>query len=273
MKEQSTKDLKKLLNILFSLLKIGIVNQSYELLIEAYGERWVLEPLGYYEISVKELFDELDHLRYKWHQRSKKYVGKVRAWAIESFILSQMDKFEDYFIYYLTQWLMQWDETESFMSLNKSKRLGIYFGDYKNKMAPVFIYEQSEGIKDVVINQIPPEKMVTFSQWRDINMQEIEIKNKDLSCATYKRSLLKDITFTKCTMTLSNFKNIKISHCQFDFCDLKLSDFSYGSLEEVVFKECQLDKIDFSKTHCRNVKIIDRGSVFQLNERGEEEIL
>jgi len=74
-------------------------------------------------------------------------------------------------------------------------------------------------------------------------------------------------------MTLSNFKNIEISHCQFEFCNLKLSDFSFGSLEEVVFKECQLDEINFSKTRCKNVKIIDKGSVFQLNERGEGEIL
>ncbi len=251
--------------ICFSLLQVGFLNESYEVLIEAYGEKSYLESLGSVSFFLKDVFEGLDVLKKQWQMAIKPYVGKVRVCSLEHYILKQLNIYNEYFTYFMMKWLRNWDEEESFQAFYKAPVLRINWGGYKDDVHLVYVYEvKQKEQEDLKKTMIQGENLI-FSQWQSIKLDDFKIECKDLTGINFKDAQLKNINIVTCLMPYANFRKATLNNSYFESCDLRLVDFTESVLENVTFKDCILDKSDFEKATFKQVKIIEGEKIILSN--------
>lgn len=255
----------KIAYIDFSLLQVSFLSEKYEILVEAYGESWYLESLGHRSMYVGELFEELHAIKTQWMQEIKRYVGKIRPYCIDYYLLKQLAIYNEYFTYFMMQWLKQWDEDLSFRTLDKAPILKVNWGDYKNRVNVVYLYEEGQKAQEDFEQRVEKEEQLIDSQWRNIKLDSIQIQNKDLTCANFKGATFKNAKLTLCVLAAANFKQSMLCCCHFDQCDLRLIDFTESVLEKVTFKDCLLEKVNFKGALFKKVTIIEGDRVIESN--------
>lgn len=229
---------------------------------------------GIWEVfSIDYIFEELKEIKSKLYKDIKKYVGKIRPFCIEQYILKQIPIFNNFFTYFLINWLKQWDEEESFKEMPKTNVIQITWGEYKNNLQKVFSYEFSIKTEDMfkkIIEGNKPEDMI-FSTWTGLQASNIIIEDNDISCMSLKESNLKNLYLFNCIGVGLNFKKANLKKCHFKNCDLGASDFAESILEEVIFENCILRNMNFKGAQFKNVYL--RSGSRQKSILKEEDLL
>lgn len=226
----------------FSLLKISMLNEKYEIIATAYDENWYADE-GIEEIfTIDYIFKNLYNIKTDIYNKSKKYVGKIRRSSINYYILRQMTVYNEYLTYFFIKFLKQWDEDTSYKEMPKNENIKILYGEYKDYSETVYYYE--EKVKDQKEfedkGKGSENKELVFSCWPSLKLNNIVIKEKDLTCIYLKDAELENVMFDNCTIVGANFKFAKLKKCYFKNCDLGTSDLSESTLEEVFFEDCNL---------------------------------
>lgn len=257
-KAKETEDYK-VKYIDFSLLQIEFLRETYEVTAIAYDKDWYAGE-GIWEVfSIDYIFEGLKEIKTKLYQDIKKYVWKIRPFCIDQYILKQLSTYNIYLSYFVIKYLKQWDEEVSFKEMPKAETLRIIWGEYKNYSQKVYYYDSSikteELFKEKIKNGKPGENI--FSMWTGIEVNQLKIESKDISCMNLKESQLQDILFSYSTAVGLNFKKANLKRCYFRNCDLGTSDFSKSYLEDVVFENCILRNTNFKDVELKNVYLSD----------------
>jgi len=242
-----------------SLLQIEFLRETYEVTAIAYDENWYAGEGIWDVFSIDYIFEGLKEIKDKLYKDIKKYVGKIRPFCIDQYILKQLSTYNIYFSYFVIKHLKQWDEEISFKEMPKAETLQIIWGEYKNYSQKVYYYDSTTKTEDLFKEKIKngnPEETV-FSSWTGIKVDKLKIENKDISCMNLKGSELNRVVFSSSTAVGLNLKKASLKTCYFRNCDLGASDFSKSNLEEVVFETCILKNTSFKGTEFTDVYLSD----------------
>lgn len=249
-KKSKEKEEYKVKYIDFSVLQIGILDETYEVTAIAYDKNWYADE-GIWEVfSIDYIFEGLKEIKDKLYKDIKKYVWKIRPCSIDQYILRQIHIFNIYFTYFIINWLKQWDEEISFREMPKSEVLQITWGDYKNYSQKVYNYDSTIKTEEMFKEKMQNGKSeeIVFSTWPSLKVDKARIQDKDISCMSLKEAELKNILFSSCVALGLNLKKAHLERCHFRNCDLGSSDFTESILDEVIFENCVLSNISFKDT-------------------------
>ncbi len=159
------------------------------------------------------------------------------------------------------QFLRQWDEEESFKRISKANQLKVTWGSYKDEAQTVFYYESQLATQEQFEKLLQHKKRdaLVFTNWREIEMKNVQIMYKDLTAAFFKKAHIEQSTMIQSWASGTNFKEATLINFKFKACDLKLSDFTKGYLKNVCFEECNLDTVCFHETQFIGVIMIHNG--------------
>ncbi|BCZ47337.1 hypothetical protein psyc5s11_34040 [Clostridium gelidum] len=258
-KKSKEKEEYKVKYIDFSVLQIGILDETYEVTAIAYDKNWYADE-GIWEVfSLDYIFEGLKEIKDKLYKDIKKYVWKIRPCSIDQYILRQIPIFNIYFTYFIINWLKQWDEEISFREMPKLEVFQITWGDYKNYSQKVYNYDSTIKTEEMFKEKMQNGKSedIVFSTWPSLKADKARIQDKDISCMSLKESELKNILFSSCVALGLNFKKAHLERCHFRNCDLGSSDFTESILDEVIFENCVLRNISFKDTQFKKVYLVN----------------
>ncbi|AGF57423.1 hypothetical protein B0P06_004278 [Clostridium saccharoperbutylacetonicum] len=265
------KENYKVKYIEFSLLQIGFLNEKYEVTAIAYDDNWYVGESIWEVFTIDYIFEDLKDIKAKLFQDIKKYVGKIRAFYIEQYILKQLPTYNMYFSYFLIKWLKQWDEEKAFGKMPKGETLQMTWGEYKNYSQKIFYHDsrpkKEERFRELI--QKGKQEETVFSSWTSLKLDKLKIESIDISCMNLKESELKNIFFLSSMSVGLNLKKAFLRNCYFRKCDLGASDFTESHLEDVVFENCILRNNCFKDAKFKNVYLSD-GKKFKNILREED---
>lgn len=264
--DKSVKEEYEVKLIDFSLLQVGLLNEKYEITVIAYNKELYASE-GLFEIfSVDYIFTDLKNIKDSLYKKIKKYVGQIRPWIIDQYILQQVNEYNDYFIYFIVKFLKQWDEEESFLKMKKDDTLRVVYGNYKDLSQTVYYYNNYEKNQELMKKKIKNNKPTEFifSDWRGANLSSLKFENRDITCMNLKKSYLHNCLFSSCKGIGINLKNSHLEKCYFKSCDLSECDISNADLENVIFENCNLKNINLKDTNLKKVYIINKNKINQI---------
>ncbi|GAA0077313.1 hypothetical protein UT300005_16910 [Clostridium sp. CTA-5] len=250
----------------FSLLQIGMLDESYEVTVIGYDENWYGSE-GIWEVfSVGYIFERLKDIKDELYQKIKKYVGKIRHCRIEQYILKQIPIYNNYFIYFLIKWLKQWDEDSTFKEIPKLNKLQVIWGEYKNDSKIVYKYDNTIKSEDMFKEKLKNGKQeeIIFTMWPSLKVNKFTINDKDITCMNLKEAELENIFFSSCKAVGLNLKKAHLKRCYFKNCDLGMSDFTECVLEKVIFEDCILRNINLDDTQFKEVYRIEGNKLIDV---------
>ncbi len=268
--DKSKKDEEfKIKYIDFSILKIGILNKTYDVTAIAYGKEWYAGDMIYEVFSIDYIFQGLEEIRNDLYQKIKKYVGKIKACSVDQYILRQVAGYNEYLTYFFIKYFKQYDEEISFNEMNKYETLRISYGDYKDYSQTVYYYDDSEKNEDIFKEELKENKIekLVFSYWTGLKVENFKIENQDITCMNLKRSDLQNFILKSCKAVGLNLKAAKLKKCRFISSDLGTTDFSSSILEDVVFEDCILRNTKFKNAKLTNVYVINNGKAVRLENK------
>lgn len=268
--EKSNKDDGlKIRYVDFSILKVSILNEKYEIFVAAYDKNWYAGEMIYESFCIDYVFKGLTEIRDDLYKKAKKYVGKIRCSSIDQYILKKSSEYNNYLTFFFIEYLKQYDEEESFKEMNKEKLVTVIYGDYKGNSQIVYSYDEKTKDEEefkLKFNSGKKQNFV-FEQWTNIELKDFCITNKDITCMNLKYSNINNFMLKECKSVGVNFKESTLKKCKFMLCDLGTADFSKRSLEDVVFENCILRNAKFDNAKLSNVYVKNHNKLFELKTR------
>jgi len=87
----------------------------------------------------------------------------------------------------------------------------------------------------------------------DSSWRRVLVKDSHCSGLQLQASVLQDVTFVGCKLTMANFRFAKLKNVCFTDCTLDEADFYEAQLQDVIFKNCSLDRTEFSGAKLKQV--------------------
>lgn len=264
--KQTEKEDYAVAYIQFSMLQIGVLQGTYEVVVNAYDKEWHQgEPL-WESFSLSFLFEHLETIKAKLYQDMKKYMGKIRPRIIDHFILGWLEAQMFSLVYQVNQLLKQWDEEKSFELMPKAEQLTITWGGYKNQFEVVYGYNSElrteKDFKKLIEkededSQGDESSSLVFSMWHSLKLHHLVIKEKPMTCSYLKEAYLENITFEESELMGINFKRAHFRNCHFIRCNLKSSDFREAVFDAVTFEKCNLESCLLQEAVYKEVDFTD----------------
>ena len=223
----------------YTILYSNFIDRRYIADIFVYGDKSYLDKsqhcIGEYDVSFLfinygELWDDLSKLR-------KRYVGKVTAHEVKSFMLQSLPDFCSYLAIIARNAIMECIDKGLLSSIDKNKKFMVSVSDYMVEVEPVYIETKNKDAKKLAKwlgEQL--DYKYTFGDYSHLDFSEKIFENIDLRYSQFRGSTLKNTNFDGSVFFGTNFRYANMEDCRLDNCFLNEADFSNAMLKNSSFK-------------------------------------
>ncbi|WP_129598125.1 pentapeptide repeat-containing protein [Anaerophilus nitritogenes] len=239
----------------FSILRTSIVNKTYTMLLNTYNPSWYLDDhTQYIEVDLSFLFNSLEDLQRKLHEKSKPYMGKINKSHIEKIILKQAIGYNQYIAYAARLILQNIDEAKWFQKVQKTDIYCIRWGEYQDQSEFVFAMDtNSKTTNDFVkilelTNDEAHKDALVYKVFKDSEILDIICTERNMMFINFKGSIMNDCNFKKSILLGSNFKGSRLINCSFEESIMQTANFKNATLKNVNFNKSNLKGVSFVGT-------------------------
>ena len=267
----------------FELLRINILNDSFNIFIHGYNSLWYLDNASIFEeIDLKFLFTPFIKFKNRLAKEKKIYMGKVNDYDIAKVIFdlaadcfkSMSERARDWF----------WNIDEEVWM--RDGAIGSFYiikwSEYQGKSETLFAMDNKEKtIKELLELKKEPEEKLPFvyTVWKDSTLADGELTKQNMLFINFKGSKLKKINFSESDIIRSQFKNTHLKDCifkdsrliaaSFENAVIEDSDFSNTDCTGVDFGKSQLSYVDFKDANLKNA-VFTNASLKNVSFEGAE---
>lgn len=242
---------EEIVHFQFSLLRVDLLARKYNVLLSAYDVSWYLDDTAVWTtFDISFLFEDLNTLWDQLLAESKKYVGKINHYDVDSMIVSQILNANKLIAHSVRFILRDIEEKEFFQDISKADFFVIRWGEYRDQSEIILQVDRSlktekdwEKALDEV-NEV--EDHLVCSYWYKGKFNQGELIEKQLYFSGFEKCKLENINFTKAALLGARFKECKLKNCNFTGALLKYSDFRKSDLQNVCFEDADLTGAMFS---------------------------
>lgn len=265
---------EKLMFFHISLLRTGVLQQTWQAIVQAMDARWYLdtEPAQVC-FSLDFLFSMFGTVRKDLMSCIRKYMGKINNYDIEHLIEESVIRCNFILAHQIRYMFRDIEENEDFAAMEKTEVWSIYWGEYRDacEMVVCVNREPKSQIEfERALRQTQNEETsMIFSYWYSAELKKTNCKKKLFNFVQFENCSLEDIIFDEAILTGARFRNCRIQGCSFkgakmqqtDFenCVWKDNDFSEADLENAVFMEQELPFLHLDSEQLQ-VILVDRRS-------------
>ncbi len=251
--EQLEKE--KLMFFHISLLRTGILQQTWQAMAQAMDARWYLDtepaqvcfPLDF-------LFSVFGGVREELMSGVGKYMGKVNSYDVEYLVEESVMRCNLVLAQQARYMFRDIEEDEDFAAMEKTDVWSVYWGEYRDAcelVACVNREPKSQTEFERALRQTQNEETsMIFSYWYSAELKNADCAKKLLHFVQFEDCSLENMIFDQAVLTGARFRNCRMQGCSFkgavlrqaDFenCVWEDNDFAGAVLENAVFKEQEL---------------------------------
>lgn len=246
---------EKLMFFHISLLRTGILQQTWQAMAQVMDARWYLdtEPAQIY-FSLDFLFSAYSIVRKELMSNIQKYLGKINSYDVEHLLEESVMKCNSILAQHTRYMFRDIEENEDFAAMEKTEVWSIYWGEYRDAcelVACVNREPKSQVEFERALRQTNNEETsMIFSYWYDTVLKKVNCREKLLYFIQFENCNLENIVFDRAVLTGARFRNCRIRNCSFrgtemrqvDFqnCEWENNNFSGADLENAIFMEQEL---------------------------------
>lgn len=263
---------EKLMFFHISLLRTGILQQTWQAMAQAMDARWYLdtEPAQVC-FSLDFLFSMYSTVRSELMSNTRKYMGKVNSYDVEHLLEESVMKCNSVLAQQTRYMFRDIEENEEFAAMEKTEVWSIYWGEYRDAcelVACVNREPKNQVEFERALRQTKEEETsMIFSYWYNAQLKRVNCMEKLLYFVQFENCSLENMVFDRAILTGARFRNCRIRNCSFkgtemrqtDFqdCVWENNDFSGADLENAVFMEQELPYLHLDSEQLQ-VILVDR---------------
>ncbi len=273
LRQEATRlEKEKLMFFHISLLRTGILQQTWQAMAQAMDARWYLdtEPAQIY-FSLDFLFSMYGTVRGELMSNTRKYMGKINSYDVEHLLEESVMKCNSVLAQQTRYMFRDIEENEDFAAMEKTEVWSIYWGEYRDAcelVACVNRESKSQVEFERALRQTKNEETgMIFSYWYNAELKKVNCREKLLYFVQFENCSLENIVFDRAILTGARFRSCRIQNCSFkgtemrqtDFqnCVWENNDFSGADLENAVFMEQELPFLHLDSEQLQ-VILVDR---------------
>lgn len=255
---------EKIMFFHFSLMRIGILQQTYEALVQAMDARWYLdtEPANV-QFSLDILFTFFNDIRQILTEKSRKYRGKVNSYDIEHLLETTIMECNSLLAQQLRFMFRDIEENPTFVAIEKTEVWGIYWGEYRDEcelVAHVNREKKTQLDWDRALRQTKNvETNLVSGFWYQMQLKDSDCKGK----------LLYFIQFEHCELENFCFDEAILSGAQFKHCTIKNCSFQNAEIRQAIFSDCHWENNDFTGANLEN-SVVSEDSIPFMHLEAEQ---
>lgn len=235
---QTEAGLSAISHMEYTMLYTNFINRRYTTEVWVYGSSRYLDKnqcmLGEYDISF--LFIYFDELWDKLLSERKRYVGKVTAQEVTSFMLNTLPDFYSYLTNIARSAIVDCVDEKMFIDIAKNDIFRVNVGDYMAKTEPVFTVSKNKDAS--VLAELFKERLeneYTFEDYSDLDFTGRSFTYTNFRYAQFQDSRLNNVSFEGSILIGAKFYRAAMRSCCLDHCAIYEADFSYAMLENASF--------------------------------------
>lgn len=264
---------EKIMFFHFSLMRIGILQQTYEALVQAMDARWYLDTeIASVPFSLDVLFTFFNDIRQQLTEKSRKYQGKVNFYDIEHCIEETIMACNSLLVQQLRFMFRDIEENPTFSAIEKTQVWGIYWGEYRDACEIVVQVNREKKTSldwERALRQTKNEETnLVSSFWYQMQLKDSDCKGKflyfiqfehcELENFCFDEAMLSGAQFKHCTIKNCSFRNAEVRQAIFLDCHWGNNDFTGANLENSVISEDSLPFIHLEPEQLQTI-FVDRG--------------
>lgn len=263
---------EKLMFFHISLLRTGILQQTWQAVAQALDARWYLDTEPAQAVfSLDFLFSGYDAVRGELMPMTRKYLGKINSYDVEHLLEESVMKCNSILAQQTRYMFRDIEEDEAFAAMDKTEVWSVYWGEYRDAcelVACVNREPKSQLEFDRALRQTDNEETsMIFSYWYSAELKDANCADKLLYFVQFENCSLENMVFDGAVLTGARFRNCRLHHCSFrgagmrqaDFenCVWEDNDFSGADLENAVFMEQELPYLHLDSGQLQTI-FVDR---------------
>ncbi len=264
---------EKIMFFHFSLMRVGILQENYEVLAQAMDARWYMdtEPAEVW-FSLDCLFSMFLEVRKTLKEEARKYMGKINSYDIEYLIEEVVMECNSFIAQQLRFMFRDIEENNDFMAIEKTDVWGIYWGEYRDNYELVVHVDrepktqldfdralrQTKNVESNMISGFWYETQIKDSDCKDKLLYFIQFENCQLENICFDGAILSGAQFKNCTIKNCSFQNAKIRQAIFENCSWENNNFMGADMAETVVSEKGIPFMHLEPEQLQTI-YIDRG--------------
>ena len=221
----------------FTLLYTSIVNRRYVAEVWVYGDDWYFDDsprkIGEYDISF--LFVQYNELWDSLLTARKRYIGKVTASEVKSYMMQVLPDFYSYFFNLVRFAIVDSVEKEPFIDIIRNNKFMINVGNYMANPEPVFIENKNKTNIDNDSLIESDEDNFNYKDFSGLDFSDYSLALFSFCYTQFRHSCLNNANFYLSDLIGASFRYACVEGCRFDNSDIHEADFSYALLKNSDF--------------------------------------
>ena len=243
--EQDKMTLSAISYLEYTMLYTNFINRRYFGEVRIYGDESYLDInqriIGEYDISF--IFIYFDKLWEDLFDLKRRYVGKISAQDVTTYMLQALPDFYSYFVNTARLALRELCDKTPFIDVIKSDAFMINVGDYMAKTETIYTERKNkDAVKysDWFSKRLQGEYV--FGDFSNLDFSRGSFFETDFRYAQFRNSTLCNTSFAGSCLTGSDYRNAKMDECCLDYCAIYEADFSNASLKKASLVSARADE-------------------------------
>jgi uncharacterized protein YjbI with pentapeptide repeats len=237
-KLQNESTLSAISHIEYTMLYTNFINHRYIAEVWVYGDKLYLDKnqrmIGEYDISF--LFDSFEELWNKLLSERKRYVGKVPAREITTFMINTLPDYYSYLTNIARFAIADVVEQSPFTDITKDDIFKVKIGDYMAYSEPVFIGRKNKDAKKLIeLVEERRDSGFIFEDYSYLDFSGCSFTFTDFSYSQFRNTNLNGVTLEGADLTGTNFRYANMENCCMNNCSIYEADYSYANLTNASF--------------------------------------
>jgi len=241
-KLQNESTLPAISRIEYTMLYSNFIDRRYVAEVWVYDDERYLDKkqrlIGEYDISF--LFACFDELWNKLLGARKRYVGKVTAQEITSFMMQTLPDFYSYLVNTARFAIMGLVDKKPFSDIAMNDELKINVGGYMAGTEPVFVVSKNkdaEALAEKFKERL--ENEYTFEDYSGLDFSGRSFMFTEFRYSQFRYSCLNNASLEGSALIGASFHKAVMENCCLNNCSIYEADFSYAKLKNSSFVNAQ----------------------------------
>jgi uncharacterized protein YjbI with pentapeptide repeats len=228
--------------LVYTLLRTNILQGKDMYAVFLYDHNWYLgmKPVRVGEVEVKCVYDYWRKLQSALKESKSKYVLNVRAYDVESIIMSMLNYYHQYIVALIRYSMVDAISTEEFKLIEKADSFEILAGEYYEACDQIYKHVHEDNFE----NTIKEIKSYKVDEYFGRDFSGIDLTDMDLIQMCFDYSILNDSIMSNAAMLECQFVGTKFRHSKMVNADLTNSnlygaDFSDTDMTGAIFDGCR----------------------------------
>ncbi|WP_019636967.1 pentapeptide repeat-containing protein [Paenibacillus fonticola] len=234
---QSKQEKDPIAYIHYSLMRTSVLEESYLYRVEAYSNKWYLDEqacMSVYDASWA--YQSISMMKEKLVVEQRKYMGLLNPADIENMIQSALKYFHQFIVSLIKSVVSQLVQLQEYQSIQKSDRLYIRSGEYKDISETLYIDDiRTHDESKFKLALIDEQDILIYENFRGNKLLSIDVIAKDLRYSDFSYSDFKRSKFVDCVLIGTCWRESDLREADFDGSWLTDADFSGSDLRGAYF--------------------------------------